>query len=198
MITIFINLPNGTQVPVDIPLELNSPEEIKDFLEGKYTNCKFNEKDLESIENLDEITPKVSFRCYSGRDDYYVLTRKSYLSKMYIESEESLDFSCSDFTMDLLKGYDCCATELDLSYCTSLTNLEHIPQGITELYLEGCESLTSLEHIPQSITELNLNKCKLLVDVKSSNYRITSLGLTWCPFLNNNNDYIPVGCNLTL
>ena len=57
MITIFINILNGIQVPVDIPLELNSSQEIKEFLEEKYPNYTFNEKYLYSIEDLDQITP---------------------------------------------------------------------------------------------------------------------------------------------
>ena len=180
MFPIFIDLGYGEEKYVQIPEDLYSSDKIKEFLEEKYQDYIFDEESLMGLEYGSRVNAKPSFKCFEGMNDYDVLIQNNHLSKMYIESREKLNFNESDFTMDMLKGYQCCVTELMLIQCFSLTSLKHIPQSITNLNLWECSSLTSLEHIPQGITDLNLCSCESLTSLKHIPQGITDLDIGSC------------------
>ena len=134
MISIFINFLDGSQKEVEIPIECNNSRKIKEFLEEKYLECVFDEKSLDGIEYGNEVNALVSFNCYKGMNDYEVLRKGDGLSKMYIESRDTLDFSRSDFMISMLEGYNCCATTINLHGCARFESLQGCPGSVDKIY----------------------------------------------------------------
>ena len=197
MIPIFINFGfGGEEEEVEISEECNDPGKIKELLEKKYPEYVFDEESLEGLEYGSEVKAQVSFKCYEGKSDYSVLKIGNDLSKMYIESRESLNFGDSDFIMSDLEGYDCCVTKLNFIWCRSLKSLEGCPDGVTKLGLEWCESLESLEGCPKGVTKLDLKWCRSLESLEGCPEGVTELDLRGCKSLPKNNDHIPTGCEV--
>ena len=186
MFPIFVDFGCGRDEEVEIPENCN---DIKEFLEKKYPEYEFDEESLIGLEYGSKVKAQVSFKCFKGKRDYEVLKIGNDLSKMYIESSESLNFSDSDFVMSDLEGYDFRVTKINLGWCKLLENLEGCPEGVTKFDLRCCVSLKSLKGCPESVTELNLCMCKSLESLEGCPECVTELDLRGCESLRSLEGY---------
>ena len=107
--------------------------------------------------------------------------RRPYLSCCFLTS---LDVSnCTSLTQ-LYCGVNQ-LTSLDVSGCTALTELYCFNNRLSSLDVSGCTSLTKLDCSKNSLTSLNLSNCTSLKEFTWNDGKLTSLDVSGCSSLTN-------------
>ena len=78
-------------------------------------------------------------------------------------------------------------TELDVSGCTALTNLQSPSNILTNLDVSGCTALTNLNCSSNTLTDLNVSGCTALTDLNCSSNTLTDLNVSGCTSLTDLN-----------
>ena len=94
----------------------------------------------------------------------------------------SLDVSgCSSLSELKCNGNQ--LTSLNLSSCTALTELSCWNNKLTSLNLSGCTALTKLSCYENQLTSLNLSSCTALTELRCYENQLTSLNVSSCTAL---------------